>query len=391
MTQPTANTAATPFFSEADIDLEDFKRLCSRQTVLAEYPYAHSVEQNILIYDGPALRRLLAADDTKTNLRHELARALNGGPGVLVIKAAYEDLSVIDRSTALFREIVAAERASGTAKGDHFGRNERIWNSTQKACVLAPDLFIDYYGNPLMALACEAWLGPCYRITAQMNNVKPGNKAQSVHRDYHLGFQSAQTTARFPAHAQVMSQYLTLQGAVAHMDMPLAMGPTVLLPYSHQYGPGYMAYRRPEFSQYFREQRSQLPLGKGDMIFFSPALFHGAGENTTGDDRVANLLQISSAFGRTMETLDNFAMIEAVYPALITRLEKNTVAADAVEHVIATVADGYAFPTNLDSDPPIGGNAPETQQDVMRRAVAERWPLEKLLETLTDYAERRKA
>ncbi len=391
MTQSPVKKAATPFFSEADIDLEAFKRLCSQKTELAAYPGAQAVEQNILIYDGPALRRLLAFDDTKTSLRHELARALNDGPGVLVIKAAYEDVSVIDRTTTLFREIVAAERAGGTAKGDHFGRNERIWNSTQKACVLAPDLFIDYYGNPLMSLVCEAWLGPCYRITAQMNNVKPGNKAQSVHRDYHLGFQSAQTTARFPAHAQVMSQYLTLQGAVAHMDMPLEMGPTVLLPYSHQYGPGYMAYRRPEFGQYFSEHRSQLPLGQGDMIFFSPALFHGAGENTTGDDRVANLLQISSAFGRTMETLNNHAMIEAVYPALIKRLENGAVSDEVVENIIAAVADGYAFPTNLDSDPPIGGNAPETQQDVMRRAIAERWSLGKLLNTLTEYADRRKA
>ena len=391
MTTPTDNRASTPFFSEAAIDVEDFKRLCSQSTSLAEYLHAQAVEQNILIYDGPAVRRLLTSDDTKTSLKHELARSLKDGPGVLVIKAAYEDVSVIDRTTTLFREIVTAERSAGAAKGDHFGRNERIWNATQKACVLAPDLFIDYYGSPIMALVCEAWLGPNYRITAQMNNVKPGNKAQSVHRDYHLGFQSKQTAARFPAHAQIMSQYLTLQGAIAHMDMPLKMGPTVVLPYSHQYGPGYLAYKRPEFGQYFNEHRSQLPLGKGDMIFFSPALFHGAGENTTGDDRVANLLQVSSAFGRTMETINNHAMIEAVYPALIKRVENGAAAADVVENIIATVADGYAFPTNLDSDPPIGGNAPETQQDVMRRAIAERWSAGKLLETLTQYADRRKA
>ncbi len=391
MAQPAFNKVATPFFSEADIELEDFRQLCSQQTALADYPHALAVEQNILIYGGTALRALLAHGDIKNALKRELARALNDGPGVLVIKAAYDDLSVIDRTTTLFREIVAAERAGGVGKGDHFGRNERIWNSTQKACVLAPDLFIDYYGNPIMALVCEAWLGPCYRMTAQMNNVKPGNKAQSVHRDYHLGFQSAKTTARFPAHAQVMSQYLTLQGAVAHMDMPLEMGPTVLLPYSHQYGPGYLAYKRPEFAQYFNEHRSQLPLGKGDLIFFSPALFHGAGENTTADDRVANLLQISSAFGRTMETINNHAMIEAAYPALVKRVENGTITADVVENIIATVADGYAFPTNLDSDPPIGGNAPETQQDVMRRAIAERWSVAALLDTLTKYADRRKA
>ena len=34
------------------------------------------------------------------------------------------------------------------------------------------------------ALACEAWLGPGYQITAQTNVVKPGGKPQQPHRDY---------------------------------------------------------------------------------------------------------------------------------------------------------------------------------------------------------------
>ena len=47
----------------------------------------------------------------------------------------------------------------------------------------------------------------------------------------------------------------------------------------------------------------QLPLAKGDAAFFNPALFHGAGTNRSADvRRMANLLQVSSAFGRAMET-----------------------------------------------------------------------------------------
>jgi ectoine hydroxylase-related dioxygenase (phytanoyl-CoA dioxygenase family) len=391
MAQSTLGKALPPYFSESDIDLDEFSRLCSQDTRLTDYPHAHAVQQKILIYAGQAVRKWLAQDAAKTALKREFACALKDGPGVLVVSAAYEDMSVIDRTTTLFQEIVAAERAGGSAKGDHFGRNERIWNSIQKACVLDPDLFIGYYGNPIMAAACDAWLGPSYRITAQMNNVKPGNKAQSVHRDYHLGFQTTNTITRFPAHAQVMSQYLTLQGAIAHVDMPLEMGPTLLLPFSHQYEAGYLAYRRPEFGEYFKDHRSQLPLKKGDMVFFSPALFHAAGENTTGNDRVANLIQISSAFGRTMETINTHAMIEAVYPVLIDRLRTGTITADVVEHTIAAVADGYSFPTNLDLDPPIGGNAPETQQDIVRRAVAEQWTWTRLDEALKAYADRRAA
>ncbi|MGB7340594.1 MAG: phytanoyl-CoA dioxygenase family protein, partial [Phototrophicaceae bacterium] len=386
-----SNTTNPAYFTENDINLDKFIELCSQVTHHADYPHAHAVVDNVLIYNGDNIRQLLQAVTTKSSITSEIVAALKDGPGVIVIKGAYDDLSVIDRTTQLFNEIVVEEKTDDGAKGDHFGTNERIWNAIQKACVKDPDLFIDYYSNPIMALVCEAWLGPYYRVTAQMNNVKPGNKAQSVHRDYHLGFQSAATVTRFPAHVQVMSQYLTLQGAIVHVDMPLEMGPTVFLPYSQQYDAGYIAYTRPEFGEYFAKNRVQLPLDKGDLVFFSPALFHGAGENVTETDRLANLIQISSAFGRTMETLNNHTMIEAVYPALLKRIEDNSISDDLIENTIAAVADGYSFPTNLDLDPPIGGNAPQTQQDIMRQALKEGWSLDTLKDALTTYAERRKA
>lgn len=240
-------------------------------------------------------------------------------------------------------------------------------------CLRDPELFIDYYGNAMVAVVCEAWLGTGYQISAQMNTVKPGNKAQTAHRDYHLGFQSTEVVGQFPAHAQVMSQYLTLQGAIAHVDMPMEMGPTLFLPFSQQYEPGYMAYTRPEFAAYFDEHHVQLPLEKGDLVFFSPALLHGAGTNTTDNDRVANLIQISSAFGRTMETIDTTAQAKAVYPALLARVQAGSISQQQVNDTIAAAADGYSFPTNLDSDPPVGGNAPQTAQQIMRQALAEGW------------------
>jgi len=46
-------------------------------------------------------------------------------------------------------------------------------------------------------------------------------------------------------------------------------------------------------------------LSKGDGIFFNPALLHAAGHNRSADiRRMANLLQVSSAIGRCMETVD---------------------------------------------------------------------------------------
>jgi hypothetical protein len=38
---------------------------------------------------------------------------------------------------------------------------------------------------------------------------------------------------------------------------------------------------------------------------------------------------------------------------------------------IAASAEGYSFPINLDRDPPKGGLAPETQQALFTRALAE--------------------
>ena len=96
---------------------------------------------------------------------------------------------------------------------------------------------------------------------------------------------------------------LTLQGAIAHCDMPIETGPTLYLPFSQSYLPGYLATARPEFRDYFDKHHVQLPLAKGDAVFFNPALFHAAGTNRSKDvRRIANLLQVSSAFGRAMET-----------------------------------------------------------------------------------------
>ena len=221
----------------------------------------------------------------------------------------------------------------------------------------------------------EAWLGPSYQITSQLNVVNPGGAAQVAHRDYHLGFQSAAAIERFPVHVQRLSPVLTLQGAIAHCDMPIETGPTLYLPFSQSYLPGYMATARPEFRDYFDKHHVQLPLAKGDAVFFNPALFHAAGTNRSKDvRRIANLLQVSSAFGRAMESVDRLKMSLKLYPALKDLLSDQAITAAEADNAIAASAEGYSFPTNLDRDPPKGGMAPKTQQDLMRQALKENWP-----------------
>ena len=222
--------------------------------------------------------------------------------------------------------------------------------------------------NPVIDLACRAWLGPGYQIATQVNQVRPGGKAQAPHRDYHLGFMTAEQMAEYPDQIHLTGPTLILQGGVAHVDMSPESGTTKLLPHSQRYKPGYIAAMVPAFRDYFEQHHVQLPLAKGDAIFFSPALFHAGGENRTSDVvRMVNLIQTASAFARHMEEIDRTAMVRAVYPYLGS-LTKAECAA-----VIAATADGYPFPTNLDTDPPLGGLAPESQQGLVARAVEEGW------------------
>ena len=385
------NPSLPAFWHPDDLSIDDFASICDRSPTLDAFPMADRIEKKVVIYQGDTLRAALADPHTEHQLRSELNVLLREGPGVFVVRNGYPDMSVLDRATDLFKQIIREEQAGKNGRGDHFGNNERIWNAIQKTCLRDPANFIDYYGNPILALAARAWLGPSYQITAQVNNVKPDNQAQSPHRDYHLGFQAPEVIAQYPAHIQVASQYLTLQGAIAHTDMPLESGPTLFLPYSQCYPAGYLAYREPPFVAYFDQAHVQLPLSKGDAVFFSPALFHGAGANHAASDRLANLVQISSAFGRPMESINRDGMIEAVYPVLLERLRNEAMTDRHLADTIAALADGYAFPTNLDADPPLNGHAPQHAQKLLQNALKETWPPVKVRASLEAYAARRKA
>jgi ectoine hydroxylase-related dioxygenase (phytanoyl-CoA dioxygenase family) len=350
----------TTWFTPDDCRLADFQALVEQPTDPADYPHAARVEQNVLIYE--------ATPDTP-EFTAEIASALLTGPGIVVFANAFP-AGVVDRATAVFTEMIAEQKAAGIVGGDHFakpGANDRIWGALDKFAVRDPEAFAAYYANAATAIAARAWLGAGYQVTSQVNVVNPGGQAQVAHRDYHLGFMSQEQALRYPAAVHRLSPLLTLQGAVAHVDMPVETGPTLYLPHSQKYEAGYVAFHQPEFTAYFNDHYVQLPLHKGDAVFFNPALFHGAGTNKSADvRRMANLLQVSSAFGRAMETTDRTAMCLALYPTLLS-FEGD------VDNVIAASAEGYAFPTNLDLDQPIGGLAPPTQAELLRQALSEKW------------------
>lgn len=381
------------YLAADDCDIEEFAALCQQKTDLADYPLAADQRKGVLVYDCAALRPRIGDPAFDQMLRAEWAEALAHGPGVVVLSGAEADHAMIDRASDLFRSLIDAQNRAGTGGGDHFakpGANDRLWNSLEKHCLADPANFARYYANPFLALISQAWLGPYSQMTAQLNVVNPGGAAQSPHRDYHLGFQAAADVARYPRHVQMMSPMLTLQGAIAHVDAPIESGPTLLLPHSQKYPAGYLATGRADFRTFFDAHAVQLPLAKGDMLFFSPALFHAAGTNRSADiKRMVNLFQVSSAYGRAMESIDRTGMVKALYPALLAAQADGSLTPAQIANAIAACAEGYAFPTNLDRDPPIGGMAPKSQAAVLHEALAGGWGQDQLNAALDAQAAKR--
>ncbi len=376
------------FYRVEDCSLPEFAALCEAPVVLHDYDLAARVEDRVLVYEGEALAA--AAEQDAEAVHTELARALLDGPGAIMVESAVA-VEAIDRASAVYHDLIAEQRAAGGPAGDHFaesGVNDRVWNSLEKLALAAPEVFVDYFSAPAIDIVFTAYLGPGYGMSAQVNVVNPGGAAQSPHRDYHLGFLDEGDAERYPDHIHRLSPLLTLQGGIAHDDAPLETGPTMLLPGSQRYDMGYIAWQRPDFIEYFSQHHTQLPLSKGDMVFFSPALFHGAGENRTTDaHRMVNLLQVSSAFGRNLEAIDRRSIVEAIYPTLLERAAAGD--ADVVRRAVASAGHGYPFPTNLDRDQPVDRLNPASQAELVVSAALTGRTLDHLRAELDQYDWRR--
>ena len=166
-------TTGTAWIEESDCDLDDFRAQVSRDTDLADYPLRRRRPRECA--------RLLGADvapaDRRT-LQAELIRALADGPGRGGLQRRLRPRRRRPRQRGVLR-LIEAQRAAGVAAGDHFGKpgaNDRIWNAAQKFALHAPAVFADYYANDALAMVCQAWLGPRYQVTSQVNVVNPGGE-----------------------------------------------------------------------------------------------------------------------------------------------------------------------------------------------------------------------
>lgn len=361
------------WLEEMDGDFGTFLTQVTTQTNPRSVPLATQIEKQIPIYSGEVVRAASDQPSHRKALLTEWTKVFLSGAGIIVIRNGIENAAVVDRASEVFSQIIESEKTETLGGGDHFaqaGANDRIWNALEKHCLIDPHNFTEYYASDAIAMGAEAWLGCGYQVTAQVNCVKPSGKAQKPHRDYHLGFMSPTQTLDYPTHVHAMSPFLTLQGAVAHCDMPLESGPTKLLPFSQKFLEGYLVFEQEQYSDYFEANHIQLTLEKGDVLFFNPAVMHAAGDNVSADIyRMANLLQISSAFGRAMETVNRSKMSKALFPVMKEFLTRKTLMKRELLNAIHACAEGYSFPTNLDLDPPIGGLAPKSQSQIMEEAL----------------------
>ena len=371
--------------------LSELKSHVEVKTQLRDYKFASAIEQNVLVYDCERLSERIFDREARREVMAELCRALLIGPGIVALKNMYPDTSIVDRVSKVFWQIIDEQRSRGEAKGDYYakpGSNDRVWNVQEKLSLRDPEAFVDYYANDFMSLIATSWLGPAYQITTQVNVVNPGGESQQPHRDYHLGFFTDEAAMDYPTHVHKLSPVLTLQGAVAHTDMPRETGPTMFLPHSQKMESGYIAWRNPDIKKYFADNFSQLPLAKGDGAFFNPAVFHAAGTNRTTDiKRMANLTQIGSAFGRTLESVNRQQMSISIFPVLQQRRSAMWSDVD-IKNVIAACSEGYPFPTNLDRDSPLKRLAPQSQADLVWKALCDGESVDQLKKTLNDLKER---
>ena len=181
------------WFNDTSCNVDEFRAHQNQQTDPCALSACDTDCKQVPVYDGAALLTALNDETQWQAVMAEWNRSLRTGPGIIVVQGGMNDFGLIDAATKALESIIREEEASSSGKGDHFasaGANSRVWNAHEKLCMQDTETYIRYNGNELVRRISEAWLGPAYQLTTQVNVVRPGGKAQVVHRDYHMGFQT---------------------------------------------------------------------------------------------------------------------------------------------------------------------------------------------------------
>ena len=107
-------SSTTGWFSAADCSVDDFAAIVDQQTDLPTIRTPTPSSATCWCTARSSAPRS-ATPDGRVAVQTELVRALTDGPGIVVFKQAFGDLSVIDRATDAFFAQIAAEKAAGIA------------------------------------------------------------------------------------------------------------------------------------------------------------------------------------------------------------------------------------------------------------------------------------
>ena len=226
MTQPPQ------WLSASECRLDDLLAVLADGTHLDRYPHADRAVQGVLVYDSAAIAAVMGDPARRRELQAELADALANGPGVVVFagrvrgrrgrRCGDRRVRRHHRRAACRRAARRATTSASPAPTTGSGTPSRSSRSARPTCSSAT--------TPTTSSRWrrQAWLGPGYQITSQVNVVNPGGLAQARTATT----TSASSRTRSPPSSRrtctPVSPVLTLQGAVAHSDMPVESGPTLL-------------------------------------------------------------------------------------------------------------------------------------------------------------------
>lgn len=103
------------WLTEAGCDIDSFRAEVERATQVSDYPHAAAVEKNVLIYDGASVLKAAESVEGRRAVLAEICEAFATGPGVVVLKRAFENTDVIDAASGIFDELITSSTASTAA------------------------------------------------------------------------------------------------------------------------------------------------------------------------------------------------------------------------------------------------------------------------------------
>src|SRR6202453_3911262 len=79
-------------------DLEEFRSVVERSVNRADYPLAHDIVSNVLVYDGLHARGAAGSSEARKELMAEWVDALTAGPRIILLRGPFAEHERIDHA-----------------------------------------------------------------------------------------------------------------------------------------------------------------------------------------------------------------------------------------------------------------------------------------------------